>query len=162
MIKHETNVKRLTFLGIFILFKTEIKDYMIKKESKPSICVDFDGVIHGYTKGYLDGTLYDQAIEGSHEFLIRLRNRYKVIICSARMNPNDNPNLDFEIEEFSHEHFLYAQEKKEMLKNWFKLNGFEQNIHYDLITPFKPSAKFYIDDRAVTFKKWSELEYLLD
>ena len=34
-----------------------------------TIAIDFDGVIHKYSKGWQDGTCYDEPMEGAEEFL---------------------------------------------------------------------------------------------
>ena len=34
-------------------------------ENKSQIAIDFDGVIHKNSKGFFDGTVYDEPIEGS-------------------------------------------------------------------------------------------------
>ena len=38
---------------------------MVKENEKSVICLDFDGVIYKNSKGFADGTLYDDPIEGA-------------------------------------------------------------------------------------------------
>ena len=44
----------------------EINDFknMVGGEEKNIIAIDFDGVIHKNSKGFHDGTIYDEPIEG--------------------------------------------------------------------------------------------------
>lgn len=53
-------------------------------KNKPTIAVDFDGVIHRYSKGWHDGTAYDEPMEGAREYLARLVADYAVYIFSTR------------------------------------------------------------------------------
>ena len=41
----------------------------IKEQTSKNICVDFDGVIHKNSKGFHDGTIYDDPVEGTKEAL---------------------------------------------------------------------------------------------
>ena len=46
-----------------------------------TIAIDFDGVIHKYSKGWHDGTIYDKANEGAFEFireLMKKRVKYRI------------------------------------------------------------------------------------
>ena len=49
-----------------------------------NIGVDFDGVIHKNSKGYHDGTVYDEPVEGAREALQKLSEKYTVIVYSAK------------------------------------------------------------------------------
>ena len=44
----------------------EINDFKktVGSEEKNTIAIDFDGVIHKNSKGFHDGTIYDEPIEG--------------------------------------------------------------------------------------------------
>jgi hypothetical protein len=51
----------------------------------PTLLVDFDGVIHRYSKGWHDGTAYDEPDPAAREALQELEHRgYEVIIFSTR------------------------------------------------------------------------------
>jgi len=51
-----------------------------------TVAVDFDGVIHKYSKGWQDGTIYDPPFDGAIEFLDVLiwKRDYSVFIHSTR------------------------------------------------------------------------------
>ena len=49
-----------------------------------TVAVDFDGVIHAYGKGWLDGTIYDKPVPGAFSALSMLMDRYAVFIHTTR------------------------------------------------------------------------------
>jgi len=51
---------------------------------KKTIVFDFDGVIHKYSKGWQDGSIYDEPVEGIKELIDDLRTKYKVVVVSTR------------------------------------------------------------------------------
>lgn len=55
--------------------------------AKPTIAIDFDGVIHAYSKGWQDGTIYDPPIKGVREAMESLRKKFWVMVFSTRATP---------------------------------------------------------------------------
>jgi len=49
-----------------------------------TIAVDFDGVIHGYSKGWWDGTIYDPPMPGALDGLRALMEHYAVFVHTTR------------------------------------------------------------------------------
>ena len=95
-----------------------------------TICVDFDGVIHKYSKGYWTGEIYDEPMEGAREVLWKWRNKgYRVVIFTAR-----DP--------------LQHQDIKDWLLEW-DLPELE-------VTNVKIPAFMYLDDRAIRFVHWED------
>lgn len=111
---------------------------MNKKISKLTIAVDFDGVIHRYSEGWKDGSIYDVPLEGAKEALEKLGSKFQIVIYTTRLNPNLNDVTD--------------QERK--MRNWFEKFGFKEGVHYHKLTSYKPKAKIYLDDRALKFSNW--------
>lgn len=99
-----------------------------------TIAIDFDGVIHLYSKGWQDGSIYDPPVEGAIDAIKTLMDKgYKVVVFTAR------PNL-VDIQEF------------------FLDNGISGLME---VTNKKPIASVYIDDRAIRFTNWKDmLNYL--
>jgi hypothetical protein len=95
------------------------------------IAIDFDGVIHAYSKGFYDGTIYDGPTQGVVEALTTLIKKYYIYIYSQRS---------------------FVPEGKRAIEEYLK----EYAIPFDEIYAGKPAAKFYIDDRAIRFKNWDQ------
>lgn len=52
---------------------------------KPKLLIDFDGVIHAYSRGWADGTVYDPPIPGAKTALANFEaTGYEVVIFSTR------------------------------------------------------------------------------
>jgi hypothetical protein len=103
------------------------------KNDKETIAVDFDGVIHKYSKGWENGACYDIPVNGAVEAIKELQRKYIVIIFTARTGATLNN-----------------------AKKWLTKYGIECPV-----TNRKPKAKFYIDDRAIVFKNWKKTMALL-
>lgn len=97
---------------------------------KPTICIDFDGVINSYESGY--GPDYrvdiipDGPVEGTKEAIEKLRNKFRVVVQSTRCADPDG---------------------KQAIIDWLGKN----DIKVDNVVAIKPAAVMYIDDRAVLF-----------
>ena len=52
-----------------------------------NIAVDFDGVIHKNSKGFHDGTIYDEPLENARESLEKLSKKYDVVIFTEKAKP---------------------------------------------------------------------------
>lgn len=101
-----------------------------------TIAVDFDGVIHGYSKGWQDGSIYDPPVPGVARSLDRIRRAgFKVVIYTTRAS---NRVIDG-----------VCQESQEMeVKDYLEKHG----IPYDeIFTGEKPMFFALIDDRAIRF-----------
>ena len=95
---------------------------------KYSICIDFDGVIHGYSKGWQGITnIYDLPVNGVKEFIEEARKEYKIIVHTIRLSEPDG---------------YWA------VSEWLKNN----DIYYDDLCVSKPAAIAYIDDRGIRFE----------
>ena len=94
---------------------------------KPTIAMDFDGVIHSYTSGWQGADKCpDPLVEGIDEVIKDLRKDYKVVIVSSRAE---------------------TVEGRLAIRDYLK----KYNIEVDGIGCEKPPAIVYIDDRAICF-----------
>jgi len=118
----------------------------MKKQIKPKpLAVDFDGVIHKYSKGWVDGTIYDEPMPGALKIMEKLTKQgFEIIIHTTRLNPEVHNSAEVE-------------QQTQMINKWLKENGFEKGKHYQAITALKPKASFYIDDRALKFTNWQKI-----
>ena len=114
----------------------------IRKHSYPdeeiNIGVDFDGVIHRCSKGYYDGTIYDDPIPGSYEALERLSEKYTVIMFSAKARADRG--------------LVNGKTGIEIIWEWLVKHDMAKFV--SKVTAEKPRARFYIDDKAIRFTDW--------
>ena len=106
-----------------------------------TIAVDFDGVIHAYSKGWADGTIYDDEMPGALDGLRSLMAQEAVFIFTAR-------NV--------------AQVARWLIDK----GGLSVRVEWDgefwnqrgilLVTNRKFPATAYLDDRAVRFVNWDQ------
>lgn len=113
-------------------------------EFKKIICIDFDGVIHGYSRGWQKGRIYDEPVPGSMEFLLSMisDNRFKVAIYSSR---SKTPDLLKDMRDWLFDELFVASSypTREM---------FYEEVFYKIFFPIKkPAAWLTIDDRAICF-----------
>lgn len=110
-----------------------------------SISLDFDGVIHSYSKGWQDGSIYDQPIPGSIEFIgeVMWKHQISVFVLSTR-NPYQIKEW-FDNVVFKNKESLFST--KIIPDN---LNKWEEKCVLG-ITNRKLVASVYIDDRSLTF-----------
>lgn len=91
------------------------------KTMKPTVCVDFDGVLNNYRK--YDENDLSTPREGAKEFLEELSKKYRVVILTAR--------------------------RFDKVMEW--LNQYELSKYVFDVTNIKPPALAYIDDRGIPF-----------
>jgi len=114
----------------------------VKAEFKEkTIAIDFDGVIHKYSKGFQGlESAYDPPMAGARESIQDLiKKGYRLIIVSSR--PVD------------------------VIKQWLKKEKMDH--FFDDVTNTKHPARYYIDDHAIRFEKgdpnaWSDTLKLID
>lgn len=95
-----------------------------------TVCLDFDGVLHWYRKGWHDGTIYDVPRPGALKTVLELERRNcRVVVCTAGREPVE-------------------------VEHWLAQYGFPMLE----VTNRKPPAIAYVDDRAVAFTgDWSAM-----
>ena len=108
------------------------------KKNKLTLCIDFDGVLHWYRKGWQGiENIYDEPVPGALEFVSEAQDHFNVVIYSSRAK--DSRGL-------------------QAIKKWLIRHEFP---HLE-ITVEKPPAFLSIDDRAIQFKGqfWKPKELL--
>tara|TARA_R100000963_G_C4600951_1_gene74670 strand:+ start:212 stop:604 length:393 start_codon:yes stop_codon:yes gene_type:complete len=104
------------------------------------IGIDFDGVIHKNSKGFHDGTVYDDPVGGSRESLKRLSKKYKIIVYSAKARKDRM--------------LINGKTGAELIWEWLKKHQLDPFVSE--VTSEKPRAVFYIDDKAFRFTSWDK------
>lgn len=123
-----------------------IAEEMKAKTAKPiraAIAVDFDGVIHSYEEGWKDGSIYGTPMEGSAEALQHLLEGFYVFIFTSR-----DPA---QVKEWMKDHYNLPVALISAQERFWDTKGVIG------ITNRKLPAIAYIDDRAVPFHNWKEL-----
>lgn len=116
-----------------------------RHENSNHLAIDFDGVVHGNSKGFHDGTVYDEPIPGSIEAIKKLANQYTLVLFTAKVKP-DRPLVN-------------GKTGEELIWEW--LDRYEISSYIDSITCEKPRAVAYIDDKGYRFSNWDDtLEFL--
>lgn len=124
------------------LKKLNWKGGKIREHSYPdeqiNVGVDFDKVIHKCSKGFYDGTIYDEPVEGAYEALERLSQDYTVIVYTCKAKPDRG--------------LVNGKTGTELVWEWLREQNMAQFV--SKVTAEKPRARFYIDDKAIRFTDW--------
>ena len=118
----------------------KFKEFTLNND-KNVIAVDFDGVIHKSSKGFHDGTIYDEPVDGVKKGLEYLSKSYKLVVYTCKANP-DRPLID-------------GKTGTELIWEWmekYDLSKYVSDVVYG-----KPNAKYYIDDKAICFIDWNQI-----
>ena len=113
---------------------------MASEEDKNTIAIDFDGVIHKSSKGFYDGTIYDEPVEGVKKGLEYLSKSCKLVVYTCKANPNRPP--------------INGKSGTELIWEWLEDYNLSQYIS-DIVYG-KPNAKYYIDDKGIRFINWNQ------
>lgn len=119
---------------------------------KPTICIDFDGVIHSYDKGWQGGMIYGHVVPGFWEWMERVRHDFKLVVYSSRSKDEAHAT--------AMALWMHLERNK-----WIKEGG-QRHATEPLEIEFvheKPAAWLTIDDRAIRFTgDWSAPELTAD
>jgi hypothetical protein len=96
----------------------------------PTLCVDFDGVIHSYEKGWHGGVIYGTVVPGFFEWLDDVRRHFRVMVYSSRSK--DATGIAD-------------------MKRWLTEQNHGRMPEGLEFAAEKPAAFLTIDDRALTF-----------
>lgn len=132
------------------MMKLETKEMKLNIKKGHAVAFDFDGVIHRYSKGWQDGSVYDEYNRDVLD-LILILNTIKVPV------------------------FILSTREPEQIKEWWDKQGFTlkaeiiepdtlffNDLDYVGITRTKLPAQIYVDDRAYCYTGQTVKELLLD
>ncbi|PCJ82692.1 MAG: hypothetical protein COA49_01120 [Bacteroidetes bacterium] len=129
----DTTNKSIQDCIVTILEKSPVPSKELKTlDKRKTLAVDFDGVIHKYSKGFQGlENAYDPPMEGAREVLQRLKDKgYVLKIMSSR------PAL--------------------VIEEW--LVKYEMSELFDDVSNNKFAATVYLDDRGFHFTNWESVE----
>ena len=109
---------------------------------RPRLMIDFDGVIHAYSRGGEYNGIYDYPVDGIRSFINKMKKKYDICVFTARIG-NDPPH-----------HMDLFSTRGEVIE-WL----IKHDIYFDKLTNKKLPATAYIDDKAVEFTgDWGYVE----
>ena len=109
-----------------------------------TIAIDFDGVIHQYSKGYADGTAYDFPVDGAFNAIKQLM------------------KWGFAV-------YIFSTRNEQQIQDWFAIHHFgvttqiiQDQVFWETpdvlgISKRKIPAIAYIDDRGIRFTNWKDI-----
>jgi hypothetical protein len=119
------------------LDKHEVRENSNSDETR-QLGIDFDGVIHGNSKGFYDGTIYDDPLQGSIEAIKELSKKWDIIIYTAKAKL-DRP-------------LVQGKTGTQLVWDWLKKYDIDNYVKD--VTAEKPRAVVYIDDKGYRFENW--------
>jgi hypothetical protein len=120
-----------------------MKDFLkkINEQTSSVIAIDFDGVVHKNSKGFHDGTVYDDPVEGTKDALEYLSKKFSIIIFTCKAKPS-RPLIN-------------GKTGKHLIIEW--LHKHDLLDYISDVTHEKPRALFYIDDKGIKFENWKQI-----
>lgn len=109
-----------------------------------TLAFDFDGVIHHYSKGFSDGTIYDPPEPGAFAAIEKLLKEYYIYVHSTR-DPRQVYNW------FHKEHAPFETQIADSGLTYWNVKGTVG------ISQKKFPALAYIDDRGIRFISWKDI-----
>lgn len=124
---------------------------MSDNTTKPTLCLDFDGVLHSYKSGWIDHAIIipDDPVPGMADFLLEASKNFEICVYSSRSHQEGG----IAAMQMWLLNWLVKELTKDVAWPLYKLIKFPRH---------KPSAFVTLDDRALTFRgKWPTMETLL-
>jgi hypothetical protein len=109
-----------------------------------AVAVDFDGVLHRYSKGWQDGSIYGEPMPGAGNALRLLLSRYAVFIHTTR---DAVPVAEWIGDQFT---LAVTADAPGNPREFWDVRGLI------LVTRRKYPAVAYIDDRGIRFENWDQ------
>ena len=105
---------------------------------KPTLCVDFDGVIHSYESGWQGGEIYGHVVPGFLTWLLQTREFFTISVYSARSR-DEQMRME-----------MAAWFRRQMAER-FMPEEIEDIMSSISFVHEKPKAWLTIDDRCIRF-----------
>jgi hypothetical protein len=123
-----------------------------------TVAVDFDGVLHAYSKGWHDGTIYDEPVSGAIDALHALMGTYAVFVHTTRPPlPVGNWLAERGFDVLAETMDLTSgRAHSRVTLAWGDRCEFWNRRDYLLVTNRKLPAVAYIDDRGIRFENWPQ------
>lgn len=114
---------------------------------KPIICLDFDGVIHSYERGWQNGEIYGNVTPGFFEWCEEAAKLFKLVVYSSRSKEESN----------IYKMQVWLAQQRMLWREAGNGKDFTTIVEFEFASQ-KPQAWLTIDDRAIQFNgNWAEL-----
>ena len=109
----------------------------MNKDHKPTLLLDFDGVIHSYERGWQDGRIYGTVTPGFFEWAAEAQELFELVVYSSRSKEPAGV---------------------EAMRLWLKQQPGSEGVELSFAHE-KPAAFLTIDDRALMFRgSWAPFD----
>lgn len=138
----------------------------LKGQWRPILCLDFDGVIHGYQSGWQSAAVIpDPPVPGAIEFILQALAAFSVNVFSSRSHqPGGIEAMRAYLKIEFAKHFARKQGRPDDDTGPMPRSAWaqaEEALAGIAFPEHKPSASVSIDDRAITFTgAWPSIEAL--
>jgi hypothetical protein len=137
---------RPTIEGTAVTTQPRLREINDMPDFKPTICIDFDGVIHRYSRGWQGGEIYDGMTDGFVAWALRAKEHFTLVIYSSRSS---------------------SMPGRLAMQEWLlrQIGGSGLMLDDFVFAHEKPAAWLTIDDRCIRFEgrwDWLRPEVLLD
>jgi len=113
---------------------------------KPTIAVDFDGVIHQYVSKWTNSAeILDPPVPGAFAWLTKISEDFQVVIWTSRLTCDEDTETGW----------AEVKRAERAIQKWFVDNGLSEDLMASFeywTSPGKPHALIYIDDRGFRFE----------
>jgi hypothetical protein len=139
-----------------------------------TVAVDFDGVIHLYSRGWADGTIYDPPVPGTLEALAQLQSDYAVFVHTTR---NPVAVAEWLVRQTEGRTECVTEHERPYVETTWRLTDWPEGDRWTVVgdsvrtrkwrtfwddqtklfvTNRKLPAVAYIDDRGIRFVSWKQ------
>ena len=139
----------------------------MSENSRPILCLDFDGVCHSYSSGWQGAAVIpDDPVPGLFEFLDAVKKHFDICVFSSRSH---QPGGIEAMRDWFAKHFmLWLIRRYPVYERWDEAGLYPETWDGSLVHPewilfptVKPSATVTLDDQAITFcGQWPSIEEL--
>jgi len=121
--------------------------------TKPILCLDFDGVIHSYERGWQGGEIYGSTLPGFWEWCEKAVKRFQLWIYSSRSkDPNGTLSMELWLRQQAPQNWQCTDRPTTGGPILRFLDAQRAEVIWFVFAHEKPSAFLTIDDRAIQFK----------
>jgi hypothetical protein len=116
---------------------------------RKTVAIDFDGVIHSYSRGWADGSIYDEPVPGALDAIRDLMAAGIAVFVHTTRTPEH-------VAGWLTVRQVRAHSLREMAADGEPVEQFWNRTDLVLVSDRKLPAVAYIDDRGIRFNSWPQ------